>query len=90
MALESCVPSKQCLSLAEYIEKERNPKKNDTLKKNHNETNVLFVGEMDSGKTSLLNVLLGRKGTIDLVVGIKMILKKCTSLKKLYLSLITS
>jgi polynucleotide 5'-kinase involved in rRNA processing len=31
------------------------------------ETNILFVGEEDSGKTSLINLFLGRKGKFMLV-----------------------
>ena len=52
---------KEWLSLEEYIEKEIKPKQRNETRK-HGENNVLFVGEMDSGKTTLLNILLGRKG----------------------------
>lgn len=53
--------TEEWLSLEEYIEKEIKPKQRNETKK-HCENNILFVGETDSGKTTLLNILLGRKG----------------------------
>ena len=61
--------SKEFLTIFEYIEKETKINDNnnerrrfESIKTNMNETNVLFVGEHNSGKTSLVNAVLGRKG----------------------------
>ncbi len=56
------------VNIFEFMEKEKQENHHDDGEKyyqnnhNHVETNVLFVGEKDSGKTSLINLFLGRKG----------------------------
>ena len=54
------------LSLAEYIEKVVLAQRSKDVN-TKNEKNVLFIGEKSSGKSSLLNVLLGRKGEMRLM-----------------------
>lgn len=51
------------IPISEYIEKEaaKAGRSKDTYDESF-ETNVLFVGEVNSGKTSLINLCLGSKG----------------------------
>ena len=58
---------KEFISISEYIEKEiRNSHSTKNMyHKELSETNVLFVGEENAGKTSLINLCLGHKGKTD-------------------------
>lgn len=53
------------ISIPEYIERMRKESKGGKCKHqsmNQNESNILFVGEENAGKTSLINLCLGSKG----------------------------
>jgi hypothetical protein len=53
---------KEFMSISEYIQQEVVAPNKFQEKNIQLETNVLFVGERSSGKTSLINLCLGHKG----------------------------